>query len=151
IPRSRYRASPGRMLPLEFDPPCNRRTNRAFWSSSGARFSAQNSFVAPLSKFHVLKDQRLHVTRRWLILTVELPCRDVAKFIIVTKRLPLLGLVFYAKMASTRFIAFRSIQAHEFRKFEKIRDPSGMFQRLAKVLAVAQNVDVLPELFANSG
>jgi hypothetical protein len=71
-----------------------------------------------------------------LIHTVELPGRDVAKFIIVTKRFPLFGLVFYAKMASARFIAFRSIQAHKFRKFEKIRNPSGMFQRLAKVPTV---------------
>src|SRR6266436_1937023 len=139
------------MLLPEYHRPCNRRTSRLFWSSSGARLSAQSSFVAPLSKFHILKYQRLHNAGRSPILAVELPSCDMTKFIIITKCLPIFGLVFNPEMTSTRFIAFICVQTHQFRKFQKIGNPSGVFQRLAEILAVTEDVNVLPKLLANLG
>ena len=66
------------------------------------------------------------------------PGEDISEMFIVAQRFAIGRLMFFAEMATARFVAGECVSAHEFAKFEKIGDASRSFQRLIKLLAVAR-------------
>src|SRR5882757_1363412 len=59
--------------------------------------------------------------------------------------------MFFAKMRASGFVALECINAHQFGEFQEIGNASGAFQGLIKIIAVARDSNLVPELFSQLG
>ena len=97
---------------------------------------------------NVFEGERLLVQDRRLVRPGIFPGRDVAVLVVVAQRFAVRSLKLLAEMSAAGFVALQRIQAHQLAEFQEVRHASGIFQRLIEFFAAAQDVDVLPEFFA---
>ena len=61
-------------------------------------------------------------------IALEEPGKDISKFVVVTKRLAVRGLVLHAEVSTARFLAGQGVEAHQFAKFEKVGHAACTFE-----------------------
>ena len=76
------------------------------------------------------------------------PSRGIGEVVIVTLRFTLLRLILFTEVTAAGFVSMHGIAAHELTQLEEIRESSSVLQRLIHTVVVAENVHVLPKLFA---
>ena len=79
--------------------------------------------------------------------TLILPRGDIGVMLIVAKGFAFRGLVLFAEVAATGFLAIEGVEAHKFSEFEEVRDATGFFQGLVEFFAGAENANTLPKFF----
>src|ERR1700733_7818099 len=78
------------------------------------------------------------------------PRCHVRIMLVIALRLAFRRLILFAEVAAARFVALQGVDAHQLTKLEEIGHTTGLFEALVQVIAAARNVDVLPELIAES-
>ena len=69
-----------------------------------------------------------------LAVALIFPGEDGGELVVVADRFAIRGLMFLAKMSTTRFVAFERVDAHELGEFEKIGHTPGALERLIEIL-----------------
>ena len=80
--------------------------------------------------------------------SLPFPCRANENCSSSRLRFAVRGLALHAEMAAAGFCPFQRVDAHQLRQFQKIRHSPGFFKRLVEFLARPDDVDVVPEFFA---
>ena len=90
--------------------------------------------------------QRLFIQDWLFIHPVELPGGRIAVLFVIALGFAFGRLVLLAEVAAAAFIAFQSIEAHQFAKFEKIGDAARSFNLRVDLRVAAAYQNVAPEL-----
>ena len=80
--------------------------------------------------------------------TLKFPREDRGVVFIVAQCFPLRGLMFFAKMRATRFVASKRVRAHQLGKLKKICNATGALERLVKILIGPWDAHFVPEGFS---
>src|SRR2546430_3019179 len=107
--------------------------------------------IASLRQMHGFKIERLAMQYRRFSIDLKFPGKHRGVIFIVAQCFAFRGLVFFAKMRATGFIALQCIDTHQLGEFQKIGNTSGTFQRLIEIIAVPRHTYLVPELFAKFG
>src|SRR5262245_66515639 len=54
-------------------------------------------------------------------------------------------------MAAAGFLAMQRVVSQQLREFQKVSDPSRVFERLIQFIGAARHIDVLPEFMSDYG
>ena len=88
---------------------------------------------------------------RRLPIALKFPGKNRGVVFIVAQGFAFRGLVFFAKMSATGFVALQCVDTHQLGEFQEIGNTSGTFQRLIEIIAVPRHSYLVPELFAKFG
>src|SRR5438309_4478811 len=93
-------------------------------------------------------NQRLFLHNWRLADALKFPSRDLREIFVIALRLAVFSLILLAEMAAARFFARQGIEHEQFGELHKISHPARAFERRIQFMAIAEHVDVSPELFA---
>src|SRR5579859_3552147 len=86
----------------------------------------------------------------WLLAHApELPCRNIAKMLVVAQGFAVRGLALRPEVPAAGLAAVQGINTHQLGQLEEVRDPAGLLQRLVELLPLPQYAHRMPELVAN--
>src|SRR5208283_1239831 len=118
----------------------------------GRRFlSLSLSLVIPLGHVHGFVDERFLVQLRRLAFALVLPGRRIGVLFVVAQALALRVDVLLAEVTAAGLVAIQGVEAEQLGEFEEVGHPAGALQRLVERVALAGDVDVLPEFGAQRG
>src|SRR5262245_22784958 len=112
------------------------------------RDASPDSFVTPSRRLPVLERQRLDEPLRIRPGPEILPRGGVREVRVVAHRLAVGRLVLLPEVAAARLAPLQRVPADQLAEFQEVRDASRLLQRRVELLAVAEDVHVLPEFLA---